>query len=511
MRVRHVTSNKRSCPTPDISGRWRTEVGIDMDGKRVRFHIGTKGKDSEQEAMKRLTAIMDFYDVQCRELNINFWAGWCLSWAKLLSVNVPIIIDESRFAQNNQGQAAEELIMAQTLQKWGVPVIVSANLHTRGMAGINQIIDFGVQRTVNQLKLTHTPELIEEGLTIAPLESRETRTFHNSIESFIERLKETGKKNDAGQPTVHTIKLCELLEDLKGIHPDMPLYQIDVQKIVSHWQNRPMTKRGTRCSSKWAKEVIKLLMRLFRFIEENYNWKMPKGKIDTKVNGLKTDEHETAFNSIQKETYTPEQLATICGYTDQFGRMLIGLAVNTGFGAGEVGCLLTKNIHLYSAHPYADKLGIVSTDADSWVVGPRPSKTTVYSEHLLWSEVAAAVQPYMDGREVLPINRVGKPWYRPDSKNAQSGFGNWWSRIINNVVKDNPNFPKLPFGSLRDVLPNILRQKYGEEIASLCLHHVKSGQDDLINSYANKPYARLFSATRELHEMFKPMLTQIQQ
>ena len=52
-------------------------------------------------------------------------------------------------------------------------------------------------------------------------------------------------------------------------------------------------------------------MRLFRFIEENYNWTMPKGKIDREVKGLKSDEKETAFNSIQKETYTPAQLATI--------------------------------------------------------------------------------------------------------------------------------------------------------------------------------------------------------
>ena len=54
----------------------------------------------------------------------------------------------------------------------------------------------------------------------------------------------------------------------------------------------------------------------------------------------------------------------------------------------------------------------------------------------------------------------GRPWYRLHSKNAQAQFGNWWSDLIVRVVKKESDFPRLPFGSLRDLLPNVLRREY---------------------------------------------------
>jgi hypothetical protein len=111
---------------------------------------------------------------------------------------------------------------------------------------------------------------------------------------------------------------------------------------------------------------------------------------------------------------------------------------------------------------------------------------------------------------VLPVTKhpKGKPWYRTHSKNAQSQFGNWWTTLLDRVraVKEHTDFPKLPFGSLRDLLPNILRREYSDEVASLCLQHGKLGDDDLLKCYANLPYKKLFEATRQLRTMFEPFL-----
>ncbi len=77
-----------------------------------------------------------------------------------------------------------------------------------------------------------------------------------------------------------------------------------------------------------------------------------------------------------------------------------------------------------------------------------------YGEHLLWDEVALAVKPFLsDGRQVLPVSENGKPWYRPHSKNAQSGFQNWFNRLLKRIRMNEAHkeFPRLPFGSLRDV------------------------------------------------------------
>ena len=69
-----------------------------------------------------------------------------------------------------------------------------------------------------------------------------------------------------------------------------------------------------------------------------------------------------------------------------------------------------------------------------------------------------------------------------------------------------PKFPRLSFGSLRDLLPNILWAEYSDEVASMALQHGEVGDDDLLTCYANTPFRRLFEATRELHERFHPFL-----
>ena len=124
----------------------------------------------------------------------------------------------------------------------------------------------------------------------------------------------------------------------------------------------------------------------------------------------------------------------------------------------------------------------------------------------MWAEVVQAVQPFLDGREVLPVDSNGKRWYKPHSMNAQSQFRNWWSELLDEVVKKHPDFPRLPFGSLRDFFPNILRQECSDEVASLALQHGKLSNDDLLDCYANLPFRKLFEATRNFEAKFQPFL-----
>jgi len=301
---------------------------------------------------------------------------------------------------------------------------------------------------------------------------------------------------------------------LKEHHSDFHLWQLDFAKIealVSYWRNRPSTKRGVRCSTEHASKMVQQIYRYLRWLDRQpkYRWTMPKGAEGLKRSPVRLpedDEHQqTAFRSTTKRTYTPEQLAMIAGHTDDFGRAMIGVCVNCAFGASEVGQWSTREYHLFATHPHATTLGITSTEADSWIVGKRP-KTGIYGEHLLWEEVARAVQPFLDGREVLPVTARGRPWYRTHSKNAQSQFGNWWSHLLDRVEEQDPGVPRLPFGSLRDLLPNILRREYSDEVASLALQHGKLSSDDLLDCYANLPFRKLFEATRELRTMLKPFL-----
>ena len=69
-----------------------------------------------------------------------------------------------------------------------------------------------------------------------------------------------------------------------------------------------------------------------------------------------------------------------------------------------------------------------------------------------------------------------------------------------------PNFPYFSFGTLRDLLPDMLRNRFSDDVASLALQHGSLGEDQLLKCYANLPFKRLFEATIKLRPYFRPML-----
>ncbi len=509
-------------PKPDYLGRWRPEVGRDHEGKRVRFQVGNKRDTTETEAQKRLDAIRDLYDRQCAELNRDFWAGWVHCWAWKLAQGVPAVVQASSAATQIPGQAAEELHLVRRLQSWGTPIVIVDDLPELGYVHIRDRIEAEVQRAVatavENVKRDWGGDLVDETQRHTALPADPSAaprgTLHDTLRAYKKHLEGTGKRDGDGDLSPHVRKCLEWLDMLVAHHAECQLWQLDYNKIeamVSYWRNRPQTKRGAKCSIGFASKMIQQLYRYLRWLDQQpkHRWSMPQGveRLKRAPNSLREDDHrqQTAFRSTTKQTYMPGELAVIARHADEFGRAMIGICVNCAFGASEIGQWRTSDFHLSKCHPHAAVLGMQSTDADSWVVGNRP-KTTNYGEHLLWDEVAKAAKPFLDGREVLPVTATGRPWYRSYSKNGQSQFGNWWSGLITSVRLSHPDIPKLPFGSLRDLLPDVLRREYSDEVASLALQHGKLSADNLLDCYANKPFKKLFEATRELREMFEPFL-----
>lgn len=511
-------------PEPDSRGRWRPFVGRDLLGKQVRFQVGNREATSEGEALKRLNAIRHLYDRQCKEFSVDHWEGYALQWAYKLAQGIPIMVYAEVPDLESPGRAAETLEQIRRLQSWGVPIVVAdPQLTANGTAFLQEAIDRQVKTAVaevmNNLKsgwgegfVAEAQQGLPPDLTTAP-----QGQFHEALEAMQKHIRATGGQDQYGNLSANNRKYIEWLDMLKEHHADFPLWQLNytkIETIISYWRNRPKTKRGSRCSVEHANKMTRQFLRFLKWLEQQpqHRWEMPTklGQIDTKPIKLKEDDqkHATAFRSVTKKTYTPEQLAVLAQHTDDLGRALLGVCVNCAFGASEVGQLSVSDYQLYHAHPYAKALGIESTAKDSWVVCKRP-KTGIYGEHLLWEEVAKALKPFLsDGREVLPVSGSGKPWYRPYSKNAQSGFQQWFSSLLKRVraTEEHKDFPLLPFGSLRDLLPNVLRQNYSDEVASLALHHGSLSSDNLLDNYANLPYAKLFQATRELQKHFKPFL-----
>lgn len=66
------------------------------------------------------------------------------------------------------------------------------------------------------------------------------------------------------------------------------------------------------------------------------------------------------------------------------------------------------------------------------------------------------------------------------------------------VRVDFPEFPVLPFNSLRDTSANMIRQVAGEEVASLHLAHKHQSKDENLGRYTNPVRKRHFRAIRVL-------------
>ena len=108
--------------------------------------------------------------------------------------------------------------------------------------------------------------------------------------------------------------------------------------------------------------------------------------------------------------------------------------------------------------------------------------------------------------DILFVSEQGKPLYRENTKNPHSNFSNAWKDLIKRVWKSEPSFRFLPFGTLRDTLPDTLRQLFKDEIATLSLAHgTPFVGDSLLECYASKPFGRLHDALRELRDYFAPV------
>lgn len=506
-------------PKPDERGRIRPFVGRTEDGRKARFFVGDQ-RTAPATAMRRLELIRLLYEKQCERHKVDFWRDWARRVA--VKIGSGQSITDVSFADDTWPNSAKfRASMVSMLQSWGIPVQVDEpQALASGLAQYQDEITELVQKLVveelSKLKATHgeVVEVSQRSLPDDPLLLAETTSLHKAIDAYSRHLKDTGKRDSNGNLSTYTNKCVDRLRYLKEAHDDLPLWRLmdflAIERMVAHWRNRPNTAKGERCSKSHAKDQLKELWRFFRWLSnhKHYRWDWPKGSEQIKRTpiDLPQDETSVAFQTTTKQTYSPEQLSQLMEHTDDFGRVLIATCVNCAFGASEIGQWPVSKFILFRSHPHAAKLGIETTDEDSWIVGNRP-KTKIYGEHLLWKPVATALKPFVsDGRQVLPITRNNTDWYKTHSKNPQTKFTNWWSDLVERTQKKYKDLPSLPFGSLRDTFPDVLRQNFSDDVASLALQHGSLSEDQLLKCYANMPFGRLFQATRELETFFEPVL-----
>ena len=101
---------------------------------------------------------------------------------------------------------------------------------------------------------------------------------------------------------------------------------------------------------------------------------------------------------------------------------------------------------------------------------------------------------------------TGRPyWSKTKEGNCSQAIPNLWNRLWDLVQRDYPDFPWLPFNSLKDTSANFVRRIGGGETASLHLAHKHQSTDDDLNRYTNPVRKKHFKVLRRLELKLQPV------
>ena len=351
-------------------------------------------------------------------------------------------------------------------------------------------------------------------------------SFHEAITAYEEkRTKDFTLPDGRFDGSGH--HMLGMIQAIREQRPDFPLAELDFtrcQELIDRWRERPISKRTKMpMARKTCQGHIGELLRFLGWLhlDTNLGWRKPPdfGDLNTEVKKLPTD--RKSIKKMEIQTFSVEELTLLYKYANRFQRLLMVWCLNCAHGAAEFGRVEWEDLFLQEEHPWKrEGLQIESSEADSWCGLLRP-KTDVLGWWYLWPETVMLLDWWRGevtktlGREPSANDRIlitdtGAPLYRDESRNAQSGFANSWTRLRNYINKhEEKKIRRLPFGTLRDQLSNWLG---GDEnkavVASVALCHgiPHKGDKLLYRHYSNRPWGTLFQNQRKyrghLREMF---------
>jgi hypothetical protein len=475
--------------------------------RQPRFNLGTDRKEAE----RRLVRIKDLYQDNCKIMGSDLWSPQALAFAKILAKGERIVYpllsdlcdeeepDLDYFQTHNNIKRMYPSVEFEVDPQLYAP---SAQQNKRYVAGRLRRLEGELQE---QGALAPNGELPREMIP---------GTLHEALDAYTEDVRSHNIEPASKEITSYGLRRLQRVERFREHHDDIPLFTLDFdscKSMIEHWRNRPAGRNGKTTSHANSRHHVGELMRFFHWLDSSsaFVWQMPRGleRVDRKV--PKTD-GERRLSAITKDLYSRDELAEINRHATPVERLLLYLGLNCAMGAAELGRLIASDFSLRLPHPFADRLHFDSMPQDSFARFLRP-KTHVFGEWLLWEETVQIVEwGLKESRrvksEVLFVSDRRQPWYRERTKNPHSKFTNVWNGLIRRVQKSDSKFRRLPVGTLRDTLPDLLRHRYSDEIASLSLAHGSPFHgDSLLECYGNKPFGRLHTALREIRAHFAPV------
>ena len=505
---------------PDQMGRYRPYLGYRIDGKQPRFNLGT----DKLEAERRFNRLFELWAENVVAAGEETWSPLALSFALQVAdgkrrIEYPLssqILDaEDPAAEYAQVIHVERERFPSLDIVAAEPEIYSAGLRRNEnlVGGEIEELQSRLQRLGALAPKQQLPEKLVAGRLFEAFDAyAEEDVMGHNVWAGSNRLKQSGHRR------------LEMIARFKERHKDMPLSflrQDACKMLIRYWCKRPPKKNrktgkldGPPVAVKTARHHRKELDRFFQWLDatERFGWALPRGfrKIDRSI-GQTEEEFTQRMSVIQKDTYTVDELAVLNRHATPVERLFLYVGLNCGMGAAELGRVIAADILLRQRHSFHAQLNFTSTDQDCFLRYLRP-KTGVFGEWLLWPETIQILEWGLErsrrfGSELLFVSERGEPWYNElSSKNPQAKFTNVFNALIKRVQKSEPEFRRLPFGTLRDTLPNILRIHHSSEMASICLAHGSTFRGDkLIDCYTNKPFGRFHDLMRTSREYLAPV------
>jgi hypothetical protein len=511
---------------PDAKGRYRPYLGW-KDGddgvrRQHRFNLGTDRKVAESR-MSRLRELWHEVEKAAEEAP-PIWTSFTLYAANLIAegtYKIPYPFDMSVIGQLQDPVAEYAQLLHVLRESFPSLDLIPAepDLYAEGLRRNEAIKHRGLRDLESEMKdlgvITSQSPLPERLIS---------GTLHEALNAYAEHdVKKHNLRPGTDRLTLYGNLRLERTERFKQHHADIPLSSLNYdacEDMIRHWRQRPPHKKTGKITGKDnARHHISELDRFFGWLDQadRFAWTKPRGieKIDRALR--ETDEEKARkLSAIQKDMYSVEELAILNRHATPIERLVLYVGVNFAMGAAELGRLRVNNFLLLHKHEHAGRLNFISTETDSFVRTLRP-KTTVFGEWLLWPETVQMVQWGIARRKTVTgfgpdalifVSESGGSWYSEGSKNPQVRFTKVWNDLIKRVrkEKEHEEFRRLPLGTLRDTLPDIIRHRYGDDLASLCVAHGNAfAGDSLLDCYTNRPFGRLHTAIRELHQHLAPV------
>jgi len=506
--------------SPDEKGRYRPYIGYYTadDGVRRlhRFNLGVDKKDANKKAAK----IRELYDDNVKESGRDVWSPMALCLAERIAAGAEAIAIQPLGGPDPMMEYAR--LIQKTEQRFpslaGKVVPVHHDLY-------GQSVKLNEGFVASKLR-----ELEGEMKGIGALVGKEhpdrmiTGTLHEAFDAYQTNIESNGARLTTGELKPHQRKRLEKIALYKKVHADMPLHWLNFDRcgeMIGFWRKRQyITVKGTQAARSSCRKQISELDCFFDWLDlcDKFQWRKPRG-LDTIKRRVEKEQRK--LSAVVKETYTVDELALLNKHATPFERLHLYLGLNCAMGAAELGRLVKDDFFLRSPHPYAARLNFTTTAADSFARYFRP-KTGVFGEWWLWPETVQMVEWALArakkiGTKLLFVSREGEPLYNERMKNPQQRFQSKWTGLKDRVKRVKPDLPSLPFGCLRDTLPDLMwnNREYGAELASIVLTHGTPFQEDgqpgdpLLNCYGNKPFGRLHEALRKLHDYYGPVFAAV--